>query len=592
MMERKLLTYECTLWDSENEPNNVLELQMFGAAQLASCAKDFQIREIRGDFRVLFPGIFLPAQVERLHFKVRASRVGSMFSGKLDPSNGSWNIFCRTSEGFHVFPLACAEEDNEYKFSSETEGQRLIQGGGFMPVQLGLLWKSTLSSTATANIGELNFKQVTVSLSYLSSPVLATRGYSNVCLLTPGVKLKDSNAATTVTFLGFELDRDTVDKSAKTLVAVLKTDSGVIKRNVFDSRRFKVLSGPNFTPRPVVLAIEPILVDVLRRKCGQQRIRGIPLLDLFHYLACGTGAEHTVAIVGGAVRDALRKQRFNDIDIVVLGCEYHSLHKYLSDFFASRGKPVNDAVLRAGGKSKKYGMIKIIADPSSDADDLDIGICKAGFHPLDQGQMGKSKTPYIFGHSFSQDAASRDYTFNAIYVDVVKGVVYDPVSGLSRDTRFDDNGRCCHTLQSCAVVTKQMQILESDLGGQFRFFKELMKEHTAFIVEAEETTAAMVRRFCETAVITDDWIRKFVKKLFGSCLDNASVREQLRRLNVVAPFLVSRARVAAARVRETLLLDQPQDTQSKNVLEHGMLLEMHLPEDQKIFLVLSELMNS
>ncbi len=231
-------------------------------------------------------------------------------------------------------------------------------------------------------------------------------------------------------------------------------------------------------------------------------------------------------------------------------------------------------------------MIKVICDPSTDGDDLDIGLCKAGFHPSPRKE---SESPYVFGHSFQLDASTRDFTFNAIYVDVVHGLVYDPVAGLSEDTRFDENGRCTHVLRSCAVVLDNHSLFESDVGGQFRFYKELMKSGQKFEVEFHPDTLKVVNQFCGKSTLTGLWIRKFVKKLFGGVSDHHGVSKTLANLNEIAPDLMKRASSAAQKIMTTLTECIEFDPLVDNAEVNGMLLQMHLPEDQKIFFIMSHI---
>mmetsp|Transcript_19083 Transcript_19083/g.53537 ORF Transcript_19083/g.53537 Transcript_19083/m.53537 type:complete len:746 (-) Transcript_19083:364-2601(-) len=279
--------------------------------------------------------------------------------------------------------------------------------------------------------------------------------------------------------------------------------SGMIEA-VLDPRAFqldKVERGHADEPVPEGAPDVLYLLDVLWKKCCQQTIRGISLLDLFNHLSFDTGAPMRVAIVGGAVRDVLRRRplcEINDIDVVVSGCGYFELQREIADFFASRGVTTNESVVRASSKSRKYGMLKVMRDPALDSDDLDIALCKARSATYDSAATN-GLNHYLYGHSYFADALTRDYTINAIYVDVCREEVYDPCHALPRD--YSDT--CDHDYDSVTRLVKQrlisaplalvtrnrngadahninivdaLRVIADDIGGQFRYFKELAKD--------------------------------------------------------------------------------------------------------------------
>lgn len=249
-----------------------------------------------------------------------------------------------------------ATSENDGEFCFRAEHLSFDRGVGFIPIQVGVCWEPHTSNTVIRTDDSMcaNISEFRIELKYKPPKVLSSHGYPNVCLLKPGTTVNDvwCKSKSELTFCGFKLERDS-KKDA--LVAVFKDGSEKPKYQhlVYDSRRFKEVRPPDCSTNceSPLSDLTCNLVQSLRRKCGIQRIRGIPLLDLMHYLAFGTGASYTIAIVGGAVRDTLRKEPFHDIDIVVLGCEYHSLQQFIATFFATRGVPVNDAILHASGKS-------------------------------------------------------------------------------------------------------------------------------------------------------------------------------------------------------------------------------------------------
>eukprot|EP00161_Ancyromonas_sigmoides_P024087 TRINITY_DN76_c0_g1_i5.p2 TRINITY_DN76_c0_g1~~TRINITY_DN76_c0_g1_i5.p2 ORF type:complete len:498 (+),score=31.06 TRINITY_DN76_c0_g1_i5:1761-3254(+) len=337
--------------------------------------------------------------------------------------------------------------------------------------------------------------------------------------------------------------------------SIFEGTNGDIKSEVLDPRYFSIAQA--FTDPSSPSKVRNGVADLIRRlkaKCSQQTIRGVPLLRLLYHLTFDKGL--LVTIVGGAVRDTLRRipsHEISDIDICVGGISYFHLNQALLDFFAKEGLPLNDSVVRAQGKYKKFGMIKVMNDPSCDADDLDIGIMKAGIHPSDADN-------YLFGWGFARDALTRDYTINAIYVDVCNEVVYDPTQALilREDQGHDHNShqnedgdwQVTQTLRSAPLALANIlnldddtvdSIINQDVGGQFRLFKELNKHvegHLELDVDNDtrekvlstiRTTAANIQIGTEAP---DKWVRKIVKKLFGTASSDQEIRVALNKLQV------------------------------------------------------------
>jgi hypothetical protein len=133
-------------------------------------------------------------------------------------------------------------------------------------------------------------------------------------------------------------------------------------------------------------------------------------------------------------------------------------------------------------------MMKLMHQPavySSDLEALDIGICKSGrAKDYLEGENRKKKArenEYLYGRSFWTDALFRDYSFNALYVDVVAGCVYVPCIYLNfGNTIFSS---CPLHLRNSIprgisdVFTRErcLEIASEDFGGHFRFWKELQK---------------------------------------------------------------------------------------------------------------------
>jgi len=291
------------------------------------------------------------------------------------------------------------------------------------------------------------------------------------------------------------------------------------------------------------------LTDTLWKKCCQQTIRGVSLLDLFNYLSFETGKDMRVAIVGGAVRDVLRRKlltKINDIDVMVSGCGYNDLRRHILDFFALRGRTPNESVVRTTQKSQKFGMLKVVRDPATDNDDLDIGLCKARHAVLLAGAGGVPDTAneYLYGASYFMDALTRDYTINAIYVDVCRREVYDPTGALSNGDHVYDHKTATvtqrlvsaplalvHRAPELAAVNgvgamDALQVMAADVGGQFRYFKEMSKhqreevrdytthQRGKLVITKSDDLGTL---YCVANLLQfsrDEWIKTFLKDHF------------------------------------------------------------------------------
>jgi hypothetical protein len=302
----------------------------------------------------------------------------------------------------------------------------------------------------------------------------------------------------------------------------------------------------------------------LRAKVQHQTIRGEPVLDLLQFLHYESGMNRPVAIVGGAVRDLLRgkgQKDINDIDVVV-ACDYKMLTDQIRKFFAARDQPLDTTSFHCSGAYERTGMVKILRLPGTDPEDLDIGMFKAQSLVVQQAtklaaepgvtleratldslvrdDSGTSPS-YLFGFSWTTDACYRDFTTNAVYIDICEGVVYDPCDFLARDLAHEERGdMVSHSLVSAPLRIGSPDVdhvLMADVGAHFRLFKELMKPQDELgnaTVKGDAETKNRLSR-CATLLATEItraldqenridmalfWMRKFAKKLFGNTVLN------------------------------------------------------------------------
>ncbi len=141
---------------------------------------------------------------------------------------------------------------------------------------------------------------------------------------------------------------------------------------------------------------------------------GAPLRRLVDVVV---GAGGRPIAVGGAVRDALLGQPQKDIDVEVFGVDLDALEAA----FAAAGFSVH-----AVGRS--FGVLKVDVSVGDERDVIDVAMprteSKSG-----QGHKGfvVATDPYL---SFAAAAARRDFTINAMGVDLQSGELLDPWGGV------------------------------------------------------------------------------------------------------------------------------------------------------------------
>ncbi len=244
---------------------------------------------------------------------------------------------------------------------------------------------------------------------------------------------EDPHLETSFTFLGNHLDR----KDGRPVSVLTRTEhSSSINCEIdvfLDTRVFKVSNRKEEKNCELYIDDEfpevKYIIEELRKKCSQQTIRGIPLLQLLQHLTFVKDV--TVTIVGGAVRNTLRRfpsESIHDIDLCIGGIDYLSLKQVLLEYFASRGRPLSKNITRSSEVSMKFGWLTILKGPN-DLDDLDFSMMSSRgakhVSPRQQCQCHESDlltSTSLFGNSFYCDAALRDIGLNAIYVDVKRPI--------------------------------------------------------------------------------------------------------------------------------------------------------------------------
>eukprot|EP00038_Savillea_parva_P020273 m.30826 g.30826 ORF g.30826 m.30826 type:complete len:631 (+) comp4749_c0_seq1:625-2517(+) len=194
-------------------------------------------------------------------------------------------------------------------------------------------------------------------------------------------------------------------------------------------------------------------------------IRGVPVLSLLRFIHRERGIPVPVMVVGGAVRDALLGDKINDIDLAIAR-PYDLLKEDIHKFFAMKGHPLIEGnTLLCDDDRKHFGMLKIVKT-DEDPDHFDVGVFKSTY----------LKDKPVCGYSPLGDAMQRDYTINAVYLDVFKARLYDPFGAL---VHLNVGAGTPIRFFPCAKYLppdQREEILKDDFGGCVRVFKMMRKK--------------------------------------------------------------------------------------------------------------------
>ena len=131
-----------------------------------------------------------------------------------------------------------------------------------------------------------------------------------------------------------------------------------------------------------------------------------------------------VALVGGIVRDGLLGLPCKDYDLVVEGIPSEDDKPpitVLSDFLISSGLGRANQV-----ESRAYGVIKFT--PNDSREQIDIALPRT--EKYEPGMMAKHAEVETEGITLEQDFSRRDFTINALGMDMENGELIDPYGGV------------------------------------------------------------------------------------------------------------------------------------------------------------------
>eukprot|EP01126_Amoeba_proteus_P045388 TRINITY_DN5077_c0_g1_i4.p1 TRINITY_DN5077_c0_g1~~TRINITY_DN5077_c0_g1_i4.p1 ORF type:complete len:654 (+),score=116.96 TRINITY_DN5077_c0_g1_i4:110-2071(+) len=178
---------------------------------------------------------------------------------------------------------------------------------------------------------------------------------------------------------------------------------------------------------PPVDTLETRLMCTLLKDCLSHRtLRGVPLTAWIEKLKADIDGIQ-IYVVGGAARDFLRGDgKVNDIDFAV-NAGYYEIKSCLAN--VSRDYNTLPAIYDSRIRHK-YAMLSIpgIIINGEMEPTIDIGPLKGCLIPKN---LWEDNIPYYTACSdISCDAKFRDFTVNAIYIDVINWEVIDPLGGL------------------------------------------------------------------------------------------------------------------------------------------------------------------
>jgi hypothetical protein len=197
-------------------------------------------------------------------------------------------------------------------------------------------------------------------------------------------------------------------------------------------------------------------------------IRGKSLLGIMERLFEQQGLIYSVAITGGAVRDAILEAPLADVDLVI-AAPYSALEMLLKDIFGFKGEVLSESTFRNSGPSKRFGQLKVMRKEGDTLEDLDIAMFKSDRidHESLIGEEIDRDNLYMYGWSYKEDTQHRDYTMNALYLEMFGNPPYliDPTG-----TGYED------AKNGIIKLINPRAFEDYDLGGQFRYIKMINKD--------------------------------------------------------------------------------------------------------------------
>lgn len=253
------------------------------------------------------------------------------------------------------------------------------------------------------------------------------------------------------------------------------------------------------------------LVEYLVKKLWSQTVQGVPIMEILLALTDRDGLWFPVYITGGSIRDYLLGKEPNDIDLVV-GGSYGDVRNRIQTFFAMLGKPLTEETLRTDKLTKSFGQMKVM-NVNGEPEPLDIALFKCGKYDYKTTFGVTSESNYSFGYSCTEDMKYRDYSFNALYLDLFNNILYGHTEAIN-DAR-----------NLLLRVVNPREFVTNDLGGQLRLWKMLKGDSNLRPVETDFPVRTYVAdllykkidSIANPATNTDEGVEFFVKlrkKLF------------------------------------------------------------------------------
>ena len=200
-------------------------------------------------------------------------------------------------------------------------------------------------------------------------------------------------------------------------------------------------------------------------------IPGIPAPLLTALNRAGVGP---VALVGGAVRDLLLHRLHNDpwrglpdLDLVVEGRASELVKELVEALVEDLAGQLGEAVVQRCQEHGAYGTVELELSLDGQQVLLDVATARCETYPV------PAENPQVSFGSLADDLARRDFSINAMALDLVSGTLLDPHGGQAdlelRQLRFlhhgsvrDDPTRLVRGARYAARLGLELDALSAD----------------------------------------------------------------------------------------------------------------------------------
>jgi tRNA nucleotidyltransferase (CCA-adding enzyme) len=250
--------------------------------------------------------------------------------------------------------------------------------------------------------------------------------------------------------------------------------------------------------RQQFLSQDPVLVQAITRLA--EAILAVPADDAY------APVTPQLVIVGGYVRDLILGKQPKDVDVEVYGVAPEKLQHMIRQLFLQ----VNDV-------GQSFGILKIKLEAGFE---IDVAL------PRRETKVGTGHKGFVIesdpGLSFREAARRRDFTFNAIALDPLSGVIYDPYAGLT-----DLHNECLRVVDRVSFQEDPLRVFRA---VQLSARLQARPEPDTFVLMKAMVDRGDLDQLSEER-ITDEW-----KKLLLKAKQPARGLQLLAELGVITKY--------------------------------------------------------